>query len=225
MLKLSVAAALIAAPAANPPGAPRCITRAEVGDVTLVGAAILVEGVRSACRTHLPATAFLAGPAGTEFAARMRAEGLRRLEPALAGITRVAGQAPDMNAAMIRTMIRGFMAEGTGTELAPYADPILCRDANEILEIASTLSPDQMARFTGAFASLADRLARMAPPRPPAAPDDLDESDELDEPEADTPRPQPIAFVAPPEAPSPPPVATVTRPARPPLPPFLCPQP
>jgi hypothetical protein len=221
MLKLSVAAALIAAPAANPPGAPRCITRAEVGDVTLVGAAILVEGVRSACRTHLPATAFLAGPAGAEFAARMRAEGLRRLEPALAGITRVAGQAPDMNAAMVRTMIRGFMAEGTGTELAPYADPILCRDANEILEIASTLTPDQMARFTGAFASLADRLARMAPPSPaPAA-----EPEDADELEEEAPRPQPIAFVAPPEAGPPPPDVTVALPARPPLPPFLCPQP
>jgi hypothetical protein len=218
MLKLTVAAALLGAPAANPPAAPRCITRAEVGDVTLVGAAILVEGVRSACRPHLPASAFLVAPAGTEFAARMRAEGQRRLEPAMAGITRMAGQVPNMNAAMIRTMIRGFMAEGTGAELAPYADPILCRDANEILEIASTLTPDQMARFMGAFASLADRLARMAPqPAAPAAgPEDADERD------AETPRPQPIAYVAPPAPPS---IVTVPRPATPPLPPFLCPQP
>ena len=231
MLKLSVAAALLAAPAANPPAAPRCITRAEVGDLTLVGASILVEGVRSACATHLPATAFLASPAGTAFAARMRAEGQRRLEPAIDGLSRAAGQAPGMNAAMIRTMIRGFMAEGTGRELAPYADPILCRDANELLEIASTLSPEQMARFAGAFASLADRIARMAPPTPPAAAEEPDELEGLDEPGEEAPRPQQIAFAPPagtaaPNAVDAAPEADVATPSAPrsPLPPFLCPQ-
>ena len=233
MLKLTVAAALLAAPATNPPAATNCITRAEVGDLSLVGASILVEGVRSACTSHLPATAFLASPAGTDFAARMRAEGQRRLEPAIDGLSRAAGQAPGMNAAMIRTMIRGFMAEGTGRELAPYADPILCRDANEILEIASTLSPEQMARFAGAFASLADRIARMAPPSTPEAnsPDSMDALDDVedavddDEAVGDSPAPQLLAFA--PRTPRPAPETAEAAPItpRPPLPPFLCPQP
>ncbi|HYJ53254.1 MAG TPA: hypothetical protein VEW04_08775 [Allosphingosinicella sp.] len=214
MLKLMAAAALLSAPAANPPGAPRCLTRAEVGDLTLVGAAILVEGVRSACRTHLPETAFLSSPAGAEFAGRMRAEGQSHLEPAMNGITRMAGETPNAGLAMVRTVVRGLMAEGSGTEFAQYADAQLCRDSNEILEIASTLTPDQMARFVGAFASIADRLARMAPPRmpAPATPDD------------EALRPRPTAFAAP-AVPSVPPRVVIEPPSRPPLQPFLCPQP
>jgi hypothetical protein len=217
MLKLMTAAALLSAPAANPPAAPRCITRAEVGDLTLVGAAILVEGVRSACRTHLPETAFLSGPAGAEFAGRMRAEGEGHLEPAMNGITRIAGETPNAGLAMVRTVIRGLMAEGSGTEFAQYADAQLCRDANEILEIASTLTPDQMARFVGAFASIADRLARMAPPHAPApaTPETPDEESLA---------PRPAAFAAP-EVPRVPPPVVVPHPSRPPLQPFLCPQP
>jgi hypothetical protein len=231
MLKLSVAAALLAAPAATPPAAPRCVTRAEIGDMTLVGAAILVEGVRSACRRHLPATAFLASAAGTEFAARMRAEGQRRLEPALAGVTRMAGERPNASLAMASTVIRGLMAEGSGTELAPYADSYLCRDANEILEIASTLTPDQMARFVGAFASMADRLARIAPPpTTPATTEDpdADEDDALAPrpasfaPRRETRPPEPVHIV--PATPHPEDGAAPRMP-RPPLPPFLCPQP
>jgi len=218
MLKLMAAAALLSAPAASPPGAPRCLTRGEVGDLTLVAAAITVEGVRSACRTHLPETAFLASPAGVAFAGRMRAEGQRRLEPALNGVTRMAGERPNAGLAMVGTVVRGLMAEGSGTELARYADASLCRDANEILEIAATLTPDQMARFVAAFASIADRLARMAPPpaAAPAAPET---------PDAETLRPRPTAFAAPAAPPAPPQAVTAPSPPRPPMRPFLCPEP
>lgn len=225
MLKLMAAAALLSAPAASPPAAPRCLTRAEVGDLTLVGAAIVVEGVRSACRTHLPAGAFLVSPSGAAFSARMRGEGQARLEQAISGITRMAGETPNASLVMARTMIRGLMAEGSGAELAQYADAVLCREANEILEIASTLTPDQMARFVGAFAAIADHIARIAPPPAPTEEPDVDEEDAL------TPRP---ASYAPRRETRTPPVEVVpAEPGehalpnvpRPPMQPFLCPQP
>ena len=62
---------------------------------------------------------------------------------------------------------RGLMNEGAGADFARQADASLCHDANEIMEIASTLSPDQMARFVGAFASIADHVARMQAARSP----------------------------------------------------------
>jgi len=168
MLKLLLGAALVTAQAPAAPNPVRCITRDQIGDLTLVGASVAVEVVRNACRSYLPATAFLATPAGTAFSARMREEGQRRLDSAIDGVARLSGNGSEMPRETIRTLIRGMMTEGAGTELARHADASLCRDANEIMEIASTLSPDQMARFVGAFASIADHVARMRPMQTPA---------------------------------------------------------
>jgi len=228
MLKLLLGAALVTAQAPAAPNPVRCITRDQIGDLTLVGASVAVEVVRNACRSYLPATAFLATPAGTAFSARMREEGQRRLDSAIDGVARLSGNGSEMPRETIRTLIRGMMTEGAGTELARHADASLCRDANEIMEIASTLSPDQMARFVGAFASIADHVARMRPMQTPArlipGPNP---------PGAAQPSPHPAAFeIAPTPAPPPPvvrvPVAPAPgssaahRPPRPPLVPFLC---
>jgi uncharacterized protein YfiM (DUF2279 family) len=211
MMKAMLAAALLGGQAANVTAPARCITRAEVGDLTLVGASITVEVVRNACRTHLPETAFLATPAGAEFSGRLRAEGQHRLESALNGAGRLAGDNSGMSQAAVRTFVRGMMTEGAGTDFAQYADASLCRDANEILEIASTLSPDQMARFVGAFASIADHAARMQPPH--IAPHPAPPPAVL--------TPHPAAFEAPRRRASPPVMITPT-PRRAPFAPFLC---
>lgn len=230
MMKAMLAAALLGGQAANVTAPTRCITRGEIGDLTLVGASVTVEVVRNACRTHLPETAFLVTPAGAEFSARLRAEGQHRLESALNGVGRLAGgDNSNMSQAAVRTFIRGMMVEGAGTDFAQYADASLCRDANEILEIASTLSPDQMARFVGAFASIADHVARMQPMQTPArlipGPNP---------PGAAQPSPHPAAFeIVPTPAPASPPVVRMPvtpapgssaahRPPRPSLRPFLC---
>jgi hypothetical protein len=229
MLKLLLGAALVAAQAPSPSNPARCITRDQIGDLTLVGASVAVEVVRNACRTYLPATAFLATPAGAAFSARMREEGQRRLDSAIEGVAQLAGNQADMPRATIRTFIRGMMTEGSGAEFARQADASLCRDANEIMEIASTLSPDQMARFVGAFASIADHVARMRPMQTPArlipGPNP---------PGAAQPSPHPAAFeIVPTPAPASPPVVRVPvtpapgapaahRPPRPSLRPFLC---
>ena len=243
MLKALLAAAVAASQAPAAPDPARCITREEVGDISLVGASVAVEFVRSACRPHLPETAFLVAPAGAEFAARLRAEGQRRLDSALEGMARLSADRTDRAASreMMRTFVRGMMTEGAGAGFASFADESLCRDANEIMEIASTLSPDQMARFVGAFASIADHIARMPPigpthivpvPRPPESPPPALRPAP---PETAPPTPHPAAFEAParhapppvvimpavrPPAPPPPP-----RPPRPPMRPFLCGQP
>jgi len=225
MLKTLLAAALLSGQAANVPGPTRCLTRAEVGDLTLVSAAAVVEVVRSACRTHLPTTAFLATPAGAEFSARLRAEGQHRLDTAIEGIARLSGGA-NMPRATIRTFVSGLLSEGSGAAFAQHADASLCRDANEMIEIASTLSPDQMARFVAAMASIADHVARMRPMQMPARIAPVPAT-----PEGARPTPHPAAFEAPTRAAPPPvvivPVAPPSRghtalPPRPPLTPFLC---
>ena len=232
MLKLLLGAALVTAQAPAAPNPVRCITRDQIGDLTLVGASVAVEVVRNACRSYLPATAFLATPAGAAFSARMREEGQRRLDSAIDGVARLSGNGTEMPRETIRTLIRGMMTEGAGTDLARHADASLCRDANEIMEIASTLSPDQMARFVGAFASIADHVARMQPLRPtritpiPAPPGSAPPAPRPAPPETAPPTPHPAAFEAPARR-APPPVVTVPRPpgARapsPPLRPFLC---
>ena len=223
MLKLLLGAALISGQAAPAPQPERCITREEVGNLSVVGASVAVELVRSACRSYLPATAFLATPAGAEFSARLHAEGQRRLDSAIDGIARLSGDGSAMPRTAIRAMIQGMMSQGAGADLARQADASLCRDTNEIMEIAATLSPDQMARFVGAFASIADHVARMRPPPAPAHPAP---------PEATPPTPHPAALeIAPTRAPPPVVVVPIERvpgartPPRPPIRPFLCPQP
>ena len=234
MLKALLAAAVMAGQAPAVPDPARCITRDEVGDISLVGASVAVEVVRNACRTHLPETAFLATPAGAEFSARLRAEGQRRLDSALEGMARLSADRAnlDMSREMMRSFARGLMTEGAGADFARFADDSLCRDANEIMEIASTLSPDQMARFVGAFASIADHVARMQPPRPTGSaplhgpPGSAPPAPRPAPPETAPPTPHPAAYVARPREEHPP--VVVARPAQPPHPPFmpfLCQQP
>lgn len=240
MLKLLLAAAVASGQAAAAPNPERCITREEVGNISLVGASVAVEVVRNACRTYLPATAFLATQAGADFAARLHAEGEHRLDSALDGMARLSGDSANMPRTMMRAMIQGMMAQGAGADFARFTDASLCRDANEILEIASTLSPDQMARLVGDFASIADHVARMHPPRPAATvphapPGAAPPAPHPAPPETVPPAPHPAAFeVAPTHRPAhapPPPVVIVptvrepgARAPQPPLRPFLCPQ-
>jgi hypothetical protein len=227
MLKLLLGAALVAGQAQAAPNPARCITRDEVGNLTLVGASIAVEMVRGACRPYLPATAFLATPAGAAFSGRLREEAERRLDSAIDGVARLSSTQPDVPRAALRTFVRGMMAEGAGAELVRQVDASLCSDANEIMEIASTLSPDQMARFVGAFASIADHVARMRPMQMPAriVPQPA-------RPEGAPPSPHPAAFETTPTG-VPPPVVVVPvtpapgssaahRPPRPALTPFMC---
>jgi hypothetical protein len=231
MLKPLLAALLLSAQAPGAPGPVRCLTRAEVGDLTLVGASVAVEVVRNACRAYLPATAFLETPAGAAFSARLRVEGQHRLDSAIDGVARLSGSGSSMPRAGVRAMVGGLMNEGAGADFARQADASMCRDANELMEIASTLSPDQMARFVGALASLADHVARMQAAHHLATP-----------PSGATPSPHPAALdMAPTAAPprvivptAPPPVViTPVRPGPPAPPgshhptmtPFLCQQP
>jgi hypothetical protein len=241
MLKLLLAAAVASGQAAAP-NPERCITREEVGNVSLVGASVAVEVVRNACRTYLPATAFLATQAGADFAARLRVEGEHRLDSALDGVTRLSGDSANMPRTMMRAMVQGMMTQGAGADFARFTDASLCRDANEILEIASTLSPDQMARLVGDFASIADHVARMHPPHPtPAAPHApppgaTPPALHPAPPETAPPAPHPAAFEVAPthrptHAPPPPPVVvvpTIREPGahvpQPPIRPFLCQQ-
>lgn len=165
MLKLLTAAALLAGQTASPSAPPvaACVTRQQLGDISVVVMASMVESARNACRPHLPATAFLATPAGTEFSDRMRGEGRQRLLSAVAGITRMAppgGLAPDT----LRTLGEQGLVEGTGAEFSGFLNPAICGDINEMMEISAELSPDQMGRFFAAFGSLVDNVIRIMPP-------------------------------------------------------------
>ena len=124
MLKRLLAALLISAQAAAPPPPVRCLTRAEVGDLTLVGASVAVEVVRNACRSYLPATAFLETPAGAAFSARLRVEGQHRLDPALDGVARLTGSGTSLPRAGVRAMVGGLMNEGAGADFARQADAV-----------------------------------------------------------------------------------------------------
>src|SRR5205085_1657689 len=118
---------------------------------------------------------------------------------------------------------RQALEAGSGTEFASLLNPGICSDANEIIEISSTLSPDQMGRLFGAFASLVDHVIRIAPPgafgpgphavTPPLPP----------APPAATPTPTPtpaaFEFQRRGRRPAPPPAPEA---APPPIQPFMC---
>jgi hypothetical protein len=163
MLRLLAIAATLSSPAASPPAAPRCVTRQQIGDISVVTMASMVETARNACRPHLPATAFLATPAAAEFSGRLRAEARQRLISAVAGITRMAPATGTTPEAM-RTLTEQGLAEGTGAEFSAFLNPALCGDISEIMEISAELSPDPMGRFFGAFGSLVDTVIRIMPP-------------------------------------------------------------
>lgn len=166
MLKALAMAAMLSSPTTGAPApsrAPHCLTRTQINDASVVVAATLVETVRNACRAHLPTTAWLTTAAATDYSARLRAEARQRLDSAVS-VTAGMGTSTTMPRETIRSMTEVGLREGAGTELARYATAEICADANEILEISSTLSPDQTGRFFGAFASLIDHGLRMLPP-------------------------------------------------------------
>jgi hypothetical protein len=163
MLKLLAIAAMLASPAANPPAVSNCLTRQQIGDISVVTMASMVETARNACRPHLPATAFLGTPAAAEFSGRLRAEARQRLISAVAAISRMTptrGVTPEA----MRSLTEQGLAEGTGAEFSAFLNPAICGDISEIMEISAELSPDQMGRFFGAFGSLIDNLIRVLPP-------------------------------------------------------------
>ncbi len=165
MLRMLAMAALLTTGAspAPIPAAPPCITREQIADISVVTMASMVETSRNACRPHLPATAFLASPAGTDFSGRLRGEARRRLISAMAGITRMtagSGMTPEA----LRTMTEQGLADGAGAEFSAFLNPAICSDINEIMEISAELSPEQMGRFFGAFGSLLDNVIRILPP-------------------------------------------------------------
>jgi hypothetical protein len=163
MLKALAMAAMIASPAASPPAAPHCLTRQQIGDISVVTMASIVETARNACRPHLPATAFLATPAAAEFSGRLRAEARQRLISAVAGISRMS-RTRGMTPEAMRTLTEQGLAEGTGAQVSAFLTPAICGDISEIMEIGAELSPDQMGRFFGAFGSLIDNIIRVMPP-------------------------------------------------------------
>lgn len=165
MLKLLATAAMLTTGAAPPapPSAPPCLTRQQIGDISVVTMASMVETARNACRPHLPATAFLATPVAAEFSGRLRGEARRRLISAVAGITRMAATG-GMTPETLRTLGEQGLAEGTGAEFSAFLNPAICADISEIVEISAELSPDQMGRFFGAFGSLIDNVIRILPP-------------------------------------------------------------
>jgi len=212
MLKLFMAS-LLATQAATvppppaPPGPP-CLTRAQFGDLGVVGAAMFVGVAQNVCRPHLRPGAFLTSEAGTLYVAGVRAEGRNRLPSIVQGVIPML-PGPAGSPTMMRGMLSALLADDAGGEWTPMANPALCRDTDELIEAASVMTPERTARFLGAFASLADQIYRMMPPpsrpAPPAA--------------APGARSTPLAFT--PGAPPPPPGAR-PGPPRPPMPPFLC---
>ena len=224
MLKLLAMAAILAAPTTSPPAAPpapRCLTRQQAADLSVVAMATTVELVRNACRSHLAATAWLMTPAAADYSARLRGEAERRLDSAMAGIFHMVG-AGEIPPRMMESFRReAFSNPAAATEFARYANPDLCSDANEIFEIGATLSPDQMGRLFAAFASLVDHAIRMAPPgafdpdrNPPTGPSST--------PPAATPAPRATPASFDPRSLARPPSAAPGTGAAPSIRPFLC---
>lgn len=212
MLKMVMASLLAtqAATAPPPPAGPRCLTRAQFGDLGVVGAAMFVSVAQNVCRQHLGSGAFLSSEAGNAYVATMRAEGRIRLPSMVDAVIPMMPGGPAASPTMMRGVFSALLADDAGREWAPMVNPALCRDADELIEAVSVMTPERTARFMGAMASLADQIYRMMPPpsrpAPPAA--------------APGARPRPLTFT--PEVPPAPPGAHPATPRRP-LPPFLCP--
>jgi hypothetical protein len=249
MFKAAIMATMLTSQAASPPPPPAaatCITREQAGSMGVVGAALFVNIAQNACRRHLRPSAFLQSASGRAFVTSIVADGRRRLPAMLTGITATTGggQGPFVSG-FFRAFVTGMLQEDGGADWAEYADPLICRDADEMIAVMATLSPDQIGRFTGAMISLGDRMSRamarafsdrrsLAPvrivPPPPAAGPGL--------------RPRPLAWdtgwdtgdakpagsgVRPRSAPLPVPIPMIAAPSppspRPPRPPIICPDP
>jgi hypothetical protein len=239
MFKAALMATMLTSQAASPappPAAANCITREQAGSMGVVGAALFVNIARNACRPHLRPSAFLQSAAGRAYVANIVADGRRRLPAMLTGVSTMARGGQDrFMSGFLRGFVTGMLQDDGGVDWAEYADPLICGDADEMIAVMATLSPDQVGRFTGAFMSLSDRMSRTmmrafanrriapvrpAPPPPPAA---LPGSKAMavwgSSPSRPNSRageePMPV-LVAPPPPPGPPP---------PPPPPLMCPEP
>lgn len=228
MLKLFMAGLLATQAAATPPApmAPRCLTRGQVGSMGVVGAAVMVNVARNACRRHLRSNAFLLSASGTAFVATMREHGRQRLPSMIEGFSAFFPRQSGMPVALFRTMASGMLNDDAGLDWADYGDPQVCREADEIASIMAELTPDQIGRFTVAFASFGDQMSRIMlrgmRERPAAR--------LADPPAGGSTRPRPLSFqpsetyvaqvpvvvALPPPPPGPPP---------PPRPPLICPEP
>ena len=211
MLKLFMAGLLATqsatvVPPPAPPGPRHCLTRAQFGNFGVVGVAMTVSVAQNVCRPHLRPGAFLTSEAGAAYVANMRVEGRTRLPGTIDAMLAFMPSGPAASPTLMRGMFNGLLSDDAGREWARFATPALCRDADEIIEAASVMTPERTARFFSAFASLADQLYQVMPP-PAARP-------------AGTQGPQsrPLAYV-PALAPAP---NAQPAPPRPPMPPFLC---
>jgi hypothetical protein len=190
----------------------------------VVGVAMMVNVARNACRQHLRPAAFLNSTAGTAFVATMTAEGRRQLPAMIAGISTMVPERAALSAGFLRGLVTGMLAEDAGTDWAQFADPQVCRDADDIIAVMAELSPEQIGRASGAFMSLGDTMSRamlrgmrahpayvpVIAPAPVPRPRPLS-VEIMDKPEA-APVPVPI-MIAPPSPPAP----------RPPRQPLICP--
>lgn len=211
MLKLFMAGLIAAQATAAPPAppAPRCITRTQFGNLGVVGVAMFVGVAQNVCRQHLRPGAFLTSEAGNAYISNMRTEGRSRLPSTLDAMIPMMPGGPAASPTMMRGVMGALLADDAGREWAPMVNPALCRDADEVIEAVSVMTPERTARFMGAFAALADHFYRMMPaPSRPAAP-------------AATPAPRPSSLAFAPDVPPAPPRAHPVAP-RPPMPPFLC---
>ncbi len=228
MLKMVMATLLAtqATVAPPPPRGPQCITRAEASSLGVVGPAMFIGVVQNICRSHLGPNAFLTSGAGDAYVASLRAEGLRQLPTVMAGMARVM-PAPAGSPTIVRGVFQSMLGDDAGKEWAPLADADICRDADAVIEAMSVMTPDRLARFTGALIGLADRFSQMIPPRPvgivpppPPAP-----------PPASGARPRPLSYTPSQVRDEPPPVPiyvpSAPRPGEAPRrrpPPVLCPE-
>ena len=239
MLKAAIMATLLTSQAASPPPPPaaaNCITREQAGSMGVVGAALFVNIAQNACRPHLRPSAFLQSTPGRAFVASIVADGRRRLPAMLTGISATTRSSQGrFMAGFLRGFVTGMLQEDGGVDWAEYADPLICRDADEMIAIMATLSPDQIGRFTGAFVSLGDRMSRamirafanrrvVAPVRPvPAPPAAVPGSKAMatgdNSPSRPNSRPggepEPMIMVP----------APIPAPPPPPPPPLMCPEP
>ena len=161
MIKLFAVAAMLSAQAVAPPpppAAPRCLTRQQVGDLSIVGASIFVSGARTMCREHLTAEAFLASPAGERYANSLRGEAERRLDLAVTAFDRFGAPRDALGMAMAGTMIRGLMSGGPPPQLAGLADSATCNDLSLMIQAMAGMTPDQISQFSAAMASLGSRM-------------------------------------------------------------------
>ena len=165
MLNPFVAAALLVAQAA--PAERPCITRQEIADVTVVILPYVVEGARERCLSHLSPDAFLARPASTALAERMRAESGSRLASAARGFQKF-GDTPRPPGVRDATLVQMMGEAMSGMFLESLEGP-RCAVLSDLLEALAPLEPGGIGQLSGAFFAIAG-AGRANPDSPPVCP-------------------------------------------------------